>query len=665
MLVGCALGLAMIFTSALAQTPQTNPGSGSTFVECQWTGGFWGERLKICRAASIPSMARIMQGKDLSQFIENFRIASGKSIGKHRGPAWNDGDCYKWLEAVAHLYRAEPDPELASWMDQTIAEIAAAQRADGYLHTPVIIQANAGDPTAIPFADALQFELYNLGHLMTAACVHHRATGQDNLLKVAIKAADFLVSTFSSPAAPLKRSAICPSHYMGLIELSRLTGDASYRQLAKFLIERRDAVVDGTDDNQDRLPLNKQTEVVGHAVRANYLYAGVADLMLDEPDAAMMNVLEVLWRDVHERKIYITGACGALFDGASPDGSSNQKQISRTHQAYGRAFQLPNTTAHNESCASVGNMLWSARMAQLTGQAQYIDSLERSLYNAVLASISLDGTRYFYTNTLRQLDDFPVPLRWSRQREEFIKCFCCPPNVVRTIAGVSQWAYSYDGDRLWVHLYGDNRIAAPSPDGGVFVATQQSRYPWHGNVRITIEKAPTTDFQIALRIPAWADSAALRINGQDQPQPTSMGSYHTVHRVWKVGDVIELELPMRVKLMTANSLVEEARNQVAVQRGPIVYCLESTDLPRGRRVLEAGISANSVFDLQHDDKQLAGATVLETELTFDSSTAQSQALYRELVAGASETLKCRLIPYYAWGNRGPSEMSIWLPLVRK
>ncbi len=669
---GFALLVWLRFCLPLNAQPSDSRDNDRISVECQWTGGFWRDRLQSVVQGSIPSMTRIMQETESGQFLEHFRIASGKSPGRHRGPAWNDGDCYKWLEAVANIHAVQRNADLKAIMDDAIAEIAAAQRDDGYLHTPVQIRAKAGDSSAIPFADAQQFELYNLGHLMTAACAHHRATGEFSLIQVAIRAADFLVETFRGPNPPLHRSAICPSHYMGLIELGHVTGRQAYIDLAAFLIDQRDAVIDGTDDNQDRLPLREHREVVGHAVRANYLYAGVAQLLQHKPDVQMLATLERLWDDVNQRKIYITGGCGALFDGASPDGSSNQKQISRTHQAFGRPYQLPNSTAHNESCAAVGNLLWSERMLNLTGKSQYADALERSLYNAILASISLDGEKYFYTNTLRQLDTMPVNLRWSRQRERFIKCFCCPPNVVRTIARTADIAYRCQSDQIAVDLFGDNLLKIQYFNRHEqLVLRQTSDYPWSEIVEFTFEQAPSHEVELRLRIPGWVDDATISVNGIPLSQPTVAGTYQSIRRQWRSGDRVSMVLPMPIKLMAAHPLVEEARNQVAIQRGPIVYCLESTDLPEGRTVINTLALGFEDWRSVHRPNLLGGVTVIECksmgyqpDATKQPSATSDRALYFEYKPAAIESISCQLIPYYAWANRGASEMTVWLPLLR-
>jgi DUF1680 family protein len=631
-------------------------------ADVRWTTGFWAERFAVCHRATIPALGRVMEGTEHSQFLHNFRIAAGLEPGRHRGPPWNDGDLYKWLEAAAAVYAVTRDPALDRRLDAAIAVIARAQRADGYLHTPVLIARRNGDAAAQPFQDRLQFEMYNFGHLFTAACVHHRATRKRSLLDVAIKAADYLCGVFDSSPPEAARNAVCPAHYMGTVELYRCTRAPKYLALARKFLALRDPAAGGTDDNQDRIPFRQQIEAVGHAVRANYLYAGAADVYAETGDAALWQPLRAIWEDVVHRKLYVTGACGALYDGASPDGAKDQKQIARVHQAYGRAYQLPHSTAHNETCAAVGNVLWNWRMLQVTGEARYADVLELVLYNALLAGVSLDGTQFFYTNPLRQLDPMPVPLRWSRTRQEWISCFCCPPNVARTVAEVGGYAYGRSDRGVWVHLYGGSVLDRRLPGGRVKL-TQETRYPWDGHVRLTVDAAPAEAFSLFLRVPGWATGATVRVNRQPE-QPPPPGRYAELSRAWKAGDVVELDLPLRPRLVQANPLVEEARNQVAVQRGPLVYCLESPDLPK-----EVGIQAVTLpravrLTPRFDPALLGGVTVLEGMAEAASEPAWGNELYREFRPAAPRAFGVKLIPYYAWANRGPSEMTVWLPLGR-
>ena len=631
--------------------------------DARWTSGLWADRFETCRTATVPTLSAIMEGTAHSQFLHNFRIAAGLEEGKHRGPPWNDGDFYKWLEAAAAVYAVTRDGDLDRQMDEPIRVIAKAQREDGYLHTPVLIRQRNGDKAAKPFEDRLNFEMYNFGHLFSAACVHHRATGKKSLLDIAVKAAAFLDEAFKNPTPALARNSVCPSHYMGMIELYRTTHDKKHLELAKKFLALRDLVTDGTDDNQDRIPFTKQTEAVGHAVRANYLYAGVADVYAETGDKTLLPPLTKIWENVVHRKMYVTGACGALYDGASPDGAKDQKQIARTHQAYGRDYQLPNSTAHNETCAAVGNVLWNWRMLQITGEAKFADTLELVLYNAVLAGVDLDGTRYFYTNTLRQLDTMPVELRWSRKREPWISSYCCPPNVVRTIAEAGNYAYGRSDDAIWVHLYGSNKLDTQLPGGGRVRLTQTTEYPWDGGVKITVDAAPDREFALRLRIPAWADRATVTVNGKEWSVRPVAGQYAAIRRKWAAGDVVRLTLPLRVRLLQAHPLVEELRDQVAVQRGPIVYCLESIDLEKGTALTQVQVSRAIELKARFEPKLLGGVTVLEGKGVVSGEPAWGDELYRELRPAADRSASVRMIPYYAWGNRGPSEMTVWLPLV--
>lgn len=632
--------------------------------DVQWTGGFWGDRFQACRGVMVPNLLRVMGGTEPSQFYHNFAIAAGLAEGRHRGPPWNDGDFYKWLEAAAALLAVAKDEGLDRRMDEVIGVIARAQRGDGYLHTPVLIKSRAGDAAARPLQDRLDFEAYNLGHLMTAACVHHRATGKTDLLRVAIKAADYLVEVFRTPTPELARNAVCPSHYMGVVELYRTTRDSRYLDLARKLIDIRDLVEDGTDDNQDRIPFRRQTQAVGHAVRANYLYAGVADVYAETGDRTLLGPLLKIWENVVSRKMAITGACGALYDGASPDGAKDQKAIGRVHQAYGRDYQLPSGTAHNETCASIGNAIWNARMLQITGEARFADVLETVLYNAVLAGISLDGTRFFYVNTLRQLDRMPVDLRWSRQREPFISCFCCPPNVVRTIAEIGSYAYGKSDDKVWVHLYGSNTLDTEMTDGSRLRLSQETDYPWDGRVKLRVVAAPERSCSLMLRIPGWARGATVSLDGTPVRRRPEPGTYVEVRRAWSAGDVLDLTLPMPARLLQAHPLVEEARNQVAVGRGPVVYCLESIDLGRDGRISDVVIPRGIELRPRFDPALLGGVTVLEGRAEACPEAEWSGQLYRELTATTPTATDLRLIPYYAWGNRGRSEMTVWMPLGR-
>jgi DUF1680 family protein len=506
-----------------------------------------------------------------------------------------------------------------------------------------------------------------MGHLMTAACVHYRATGRTNFLAVACKVADFLCETFREPTPDLARNAICPSHYMGLIDLYRTTRDPRYFELVKELFAMRDLIEGGTDDNQDRIPFSQQTNSMGHAVRANYLYAGAADLFIETCEPALRSTLERIWTNVVQQKMYITGGCGALYDGASPDGSKDQKSITRVHQAYGRNYQLPNLTAHSETCANVGNVLWNWRMFLATGEARFMDVLELSLYNSVLSGISLDGTNFFYTNPLRALDPPPVELRWKSKRVPYLSSFCCPPNLARTIAETSGYAWAKSADGLWLNLYGSSRLKTRFSDGSTVQLNEETDYPWNGHVQIRFDDCSDLPFALHLRIPSWAKDSAIRVNGAVTDFHPAPGTYCELRRSWHPGDVIAVDLPMRPRLIEANPYVEETLNQVAGQRGPLIYCLESSDLPAKARFCLRDIFIPSNMDLasRFDRNVLDGIVVLEGKALAGNAINWDGQLYREHQPTTLQPTNVRFIPYFAWANRGPAEMTVWLPLSRQ
>lgn len=663
-LILTAIGLhaqdkALVNTSASPYAKLSSVNMG----DVTWTKGFWADRFKVCRETMIPNLWRIYTDPKIGHGIQNFEIAAGLDTGSHVGPPFQDGDFYKLFEAVAAMYAATHDPRLDALMDSTIAIFAKAQRADGYIHTPTLIDERNHPDKAKAFEDRLNFETYNLGHLMTAACVHYRATGKRNFLNIAIRATDYLYRFYKTASPELARNAICPSHYMGVVEMYRTTHDPKYLELAKNLIDIRGLMKDGTDDNQDRIPFRQQTQATGHAVRANYLYAGAADVYAETGDSTLMHTLNLVWNDVVNRKMYITGGCGALYDGASPDGTSYLlKDVQEVHQAYGRDYQLPNFTAHNETCASVGNVLWNWRMLQITGDAKYADVMETTLYNGMLSGISLDGTKFFYTNPLSVNDDLPFRQRWSRDRVGYIAYSdCCPPNVVRTIAEVSNYAYNISNKGLWINLYGGNKLSTKLKDGSAIKLTQITDYPWNGRISINLDKAPGKEYSVFLRIPGWCDHATFTVNGKLAVVKLHSGKYAELKRKWASGDKIELNLQMPVKFIEANPLVEETRNQVAVKRGPIVYCLEAVDLQKKVNIFNVALSSSSIFKPELVEIANSNVISLIGRAKLRNVRNWNNSLYREVSPKAGNSISIRLIPYYSWDNRGHSNMETWLP----
>ncbi len=633
--------------------------------DVQWTTGFWAERFNVCKESMVPHMMGEYLNPDISHAYRNFEIAAGMEKGEHVGPAFHDGDFYKMLEAMIVVWSSSRDAETEKKIDTIIETIAKSQRPDGYIHTPVVIKQMTKNDEKKEFGERLDFETYNMGHLMTAACLHYRLTGKTNLMNVAIKATDFLYNFYKRASAELARNAICPSHYMGVIEMYRTTRDPRYLELAKNLIAIRSLVENGTDDNQDRVPFLKIDKAIGHAVRANYLYAGVADVYAETGNDSLMLTLDKIWHNMTEQKMYVTGACGALYDGVSPDGTSYKPDYNqKVHQAYGRDFQLPNLTAHNESCANIGNILWNWRMFLITGEARFTDVMELTMYNSLLAGVSLDGKGYFYTNPLCVAQDIPFTLRWSKQREEYISlCNCCPPNTIRTIAEISNYVYSISDKGLWVNLYGSNTLKTKLANGSAIWMNQETNYPWDGKITLTMEECPNQPFSVFLRIPGWAPGGEILINGKKQNMEIKPGTYAKISATWKKGDRITLNLPMEAQLIEANPLVEEVRNQITVKRGPIVYCIESADIPVKRKIFDYIIPASIKFEPKPITLVNSKILTLEGKAEMISNPSWTGQLYRPANT-QKETVTLRLVPYYAWGNRGKGDMSVWLPVSK-
>ena len=639
--------------------------------DCRWTDGFWADKFKLCEEVMVPHMGEILKG-DVGHAYNNFKIAAGLKAGKHEGTNWHDGDFYKWMESAVYVYAINKNPEILTELDEIIAVIAKAQEADGYLSTQVTLSDKGR------WTNRQNHELYNSGHLLTSACIHHRVTGQRNFLEIAIKHADYLYRTFQPRPQELSRFGFNQTQIMGLVELYRETGNKQYLQLAETFINVRGNArsfknwntryVDSTviptmvgDMVQERTPLRKETEAVGHAVLALYFYAGAADVCAETGEQALIDALDRLWSSVVDKKMYVTGACGQTHHGAS---SQSDKAVDFVHEAFIDDYMMPNLTAYNETCANICNAMFSYRMLGLHGESKYADVMELVLYNSALSGISADGKLYIYTNPLRVVDgarDYSKLTTETPDRKPYLFCFCCPPNLVRTIAKVSNWAYSLSPGGVAVNLYGGNRLKTKLLDGSPIELTQQTKYPWDGEVTITVETCKAAPFDLLLRIPGWAKSAKILINGSDADVEGVPGSYATLTRHWKPGDVVTLQMPMPVELIEGNPRIEETRNQVAVKRGPVVYCLETPDLPAGAGILDVYLPATSKLTAEYHPDLLGGlATVTgDVLLRRDKQAGMYRTLDEPKFAGA----KVQFVPYYSWCNRGSGEMTVWLPIV--
>lgn len=632
-------------------------------LDVEWTKGLWKERFDTCAAATVPQLQHMFESKDISHVVENFKICAGESDGEFDGTVFGDGDFYKWMESAVYTAAKTKNRELLDQIEEYIRLIGKAQQPDGYISTKQIIgEMRKNGITRM--GDINDFEVYNFGHLFTAACLHKRITGKDSFMEIAVRTADYLEHLYAEAMASGEvQTAVCPSHYVGLVEMYRTTKESRYLCLAKQAVKLRDSVKNGMDDNQDRIPLKEHDRIIGHAVRANYLYAGVADLCLEETDEDYQRVLHQVWRSLADKKIYITGGCGALYNGASPYGNFFVDQ--KIHQAYGYEYQLPNITAYNETCASLGGVFWAYRMFQMEPEAEYFDMIERMMLNTNLAALSLDGKRFFYENMLRRAKKLDYELIWPLSRSEYILSYCCPPNLARTVAQSSEYAYTVSKDTVWLGMYGANRARIRLESGADFCLVQDTEYPFDGRIRFVCESVRANQgFFLNLRIPGWTAGGSISVNGEERKLTKAQaGTYQTVEVTDPEKTEVLLLLDMNVRYTTAHNMVEEACGQAAVERGPLVYCCESADT-EAETLDDLYLDPDAEFGTAQIEIEGRRISALETEFyRMDREGYDRNALYQPLAFRGMQKEKVRLIPYYAWDNREFGEMRIWFPVA--
>ena len=629
--------------------------------DCRWTQGFWADKFKLCEEVMVPHMGEILKG-DIGHAYNNFKIAAGLKKGKHQGMRWHDGDFYKWMESAMYVYAFNKDPKILKELDEIIEVIGKAQEDDGYLSTQITLT------DAERWSNRQNHELYNSGHLLTSACIHHRVTGQRNFLAVATKHADYLYRTFKTQPKELARFGFNQTQIMGLVELYRTTRNREYLHLAEIFINMRGRSKVAPEDStvyyrmvgdmvQERKPLRKETEAVGHAVLALYFYAGAADVYAETGEKALIDALDRLWDNVVHKKMYVTGACGQAHHGSS-------SRVDFVHEAFIDEYMMPNLTAYNETCANLCNAMFSYRMLGIHGESKYADIIELVMFNSGLSGISADGTLYIYSNPLRVVRgarDYSRLVTETPDRKPYLKCFCCPPNLVRTIAKVSGWAYSLSENGVAVNLYGGNVLDTQLTDGSRIRLNQQTQYPWDNRVTITVEACKDEPFEMLLRIPGWAERATIQVNGNDTGVEAVPGTYARVQRRWQAGDVVAIDIPMEIKLLEGHPRIEEIRNQVAVKRGPVVYCVESPDLPKGTDILDVYIPEGSRLEAKYDSGFLGGMTTIRGDVLLRADN--KPGMYRTLDRPMWKPARVQFVPYYAWSNRGESEMTVWLPVV--
>lgn len=629
----------------------------------RWTDGFWADAVSLNASQTVPHLQEMFESKDISHVVENFRICAGESEGTFEGTDFGDGDFYKWMEAAIYTAARTDDQKLFSRLDEYIELIGRAQLPDGYISTKQILGERQNNGVT-RFGNINDFEVYNFGHLFTTACLYKRITGKDNLLDIAKKAASYLDKMYQENARSGKvQTAVCPSHYMGLIEMYRTTGEKKYLDLAALAISLRDSVTDGTDDNQDRLPLKEHEKIVGHAVRSNYLYAGVADLYAETGDPVYKEVLDKVWDNLMNHKIYITGGCGALYNGASPYGNFFIHQL--VHQAYGYEYQLPNVTAYNETCASLGHVFWAYRMFQIEPKAEYFDAIERSLMNVNLAAVSLDGRKFFYENMLRRAKSLEYELIWPLTRSEYILSYCCPPNLARTIAEAGEYAYARSEDTLWLGIYGSSSTDVELNNGAAFRVIQETGYPYDGRILLKIRgRKNETPFSVNIRIPGWANKGTVTAGGRVfHLSEASAGTYLAIPCEGTADMDIQIDFIMEARFTVSHNMVEENTNQAAIERGPLVYCVESEDVSVDT-LDDLMLDLNAGFTLVPFEIEGRVMTALEAEFyCIDRTGFDRNRLYQTLSYHGMKHTKVRLIPYFAWDNREFGEMRIWFPIA--
>jgi len=644
--------------------------------DVKWTTGFWADRFELCHQSMLPTLHSTLLDPKCSAQLNRITFTAGLQDRNPGGVDWADGDCYKWIEAMAHVYSVRKDAKLDYLMDKWIAIIAKAQDEDGYIST------NIGHAKSRRLQMPYRHELYNMGHLLTAACIHHRVTGKRNFLEVAQKLADYLHREFKPNPPRLVHFPWNPSAYMGLVEMYRATGSRRHLEVAEILINNRGTKPGGnhrnggTDQTQDRMPLRQESEAVGHAVTGMYLYCGAADLYAETGEKEMIEALERIWESVALRKMDITGSVAM--------GGGRTKRGDPVHEAFGHDYAQPNL--YNETCANIGNGMFNWRMLSLTGDAKYADIMERVVYNCLNAAVDLKGENWFYCNPL-SWNGTPGKGHHTGRRWRTNNCYCCPPSVARTTAKLHNWMYSTSDDGLWVHLYGGNRLSTTWAGGTSFALTQETNCPWEGKIKLTVNKAGKKPLTIRLRIPGWTENAGLKLNGSAFSGAVEPGTYAKIRRRWKAGDVIELDLPMPVRLMEASPKVKKLRNRVAVMRGPLIYCLELPKQEDGEQIWKHGVFLPENIELtpKHRRDFLGGVTVLKGK----ALTHIGRDKFAEKIAGTSVPtsahwhdrlyrpvrprslrrpddglVEISLIPYYAWANRGLSMMEVWIPLAR-
>ena len=649
------LGFFFALSGIFAQEMNDYPITPIPFTQVKINDNFWKPRIETNRKVTIPYD---FEKCEETKRIQNFEIAAGMKEGDFIGIRFNDSDVFKIMEGTAYSLANHPDPELEKYLDELIAKVAGAQEDDGYLYTtrtinPATPASNAGEERW-SYLDQ-SHELYNVGHMYEAAVAHFQATGKRTFLDVATKNADLIADTFG----PDKQFGM-PGHQeieIGLVKLFRVTGDEKYLNLAKYFLDVRGQQVDNAKYPQRRdiylqshIPVVEQDEAVGHSVRATYMYSGMADVAAIVGDKDYIQAIDKIWENVVYKKIYVTGGIGARHRG----------------EAFGDDYELPNETAYNETCAAIANCMWNHRMFLLKGDAKYYDVLERTLYNGFLAGISIEGNTFFYPNPLA-CDAKYAFNQGALTRKPWFDCSCCPSNIVRFLPSLPGYIYGVRDNDLFINLYMSNEAEIKIKDMDVQII-QTSNYPWDGKIKVEVNPESKSSFNIKLRIPGWSRNQPIpgdlysyfeksnkkitaELNGKEIEVNIEQG-YLTVSNKWKKGDMLILNLPMEIRLVESHKKVESNRNRLAIERGPVVYCVEGID------------NKGDVFNLLMPE--YAPSTTQWKQDLFGGINIIKADVPSFIVREGGEEVKTQshnlvAIPYYAWSHRGIGEMAVWLP----
>jgi hypothetical protein len=583
--------------------------------------------------------------------FHDLKLAAGRTRGDYVGPVFMDSDVYKWLEAAAYALALHADPKLLQMAEFAIDLLEEAQGPDGYLDS----YWQAVEPERRWQDLQHGHELYCAGHLIQAAVAYHRATGRDRLLQIACRFADNIDAVFGPDGR-----AGTPGHpeiELALVELYRATGERRYLDLSAFFVDQRGHGLLGSHRlgspayYQDHVPVREAATVEGHAVRQLYLTTGVADLYLETGDTALLDALQRQWHNMVSRKLHVTGGLGAEHAG----------------EAFGEPYELPNERAYCETCAQIASIMWNWRMLLITGERRFADLMELTLYNSFLSGVSLDGRRYFYVNPLLSRGADPLLGRKRVERAEWHGCACCPPNVMRTLASLGHYLATTTPAGIQVHLYTAAALEAEFAPGRWAVLELRTTYPWSEQIDVAIRATDDQPWELQLRIPGWCAGAALAINGAAADLDPGR-EYATISRVWQVGDVVTLTLPQPPQMLVAHPRVDPARASVALRRGPIVYCVEQVDQDPELDVQDIAVAPDATIVAEWRPDLLNGVTVLRLPGASHAVEEWEGTLYRPLAtapAAPPRTADLTAIPYYAWANRGPNAMRVWVPLGQR